>query len=210
MTSYENEDQELHQLTERLKTTVPAGRAYSTVISYLRSMHKWKPFATRHNFCYFLAEPTTVALYLQHMIETTKSYHAVDAAYYAINWAHNLAGLASCSENAVVKSVREGAKRLLGTAQVNRKEPLTLDQLNLLIRKADLTNGLVLRNVCMYSLAFAELLRFDDLIRIRRSDLVFHSDHLEIFIAKSKNDQLRKGNVVSLAIHLQTLHLFNK
>ena len=175
-----------------MKTTVPAGRAYSTVISYLRSMHKWKPFATRHNFCYFVAEPTTVAL------------------YYAINWAHNLAGLASCSENAVVKSVREGAKRLLGTAQVNRKEPLTLDQLNLLIRKADLTNGLVLRNVCMYSLAFAELLRFDDLIRIRRSDLVFHSDHLEIFIAKSKNDQLRKGNVVSLAIHLQTLHLFNK
>ena len=38
----------------------------------------------------------------------------------------------------------------------------------------------------MYSLAFAGLLRFDDLIRIRRSDLVFHLDHLEISIAKIK------------------------
>ena len=176
-----NVNEELHPLTERLKKTVLAGRAHSTVISYLRSMHKWKSFATRYN--YFPAEPTAVALCLQHIIETTKSYHAVDAAYYAISWAHNLAGLASCSENAIVKSVREGAKRLLGTAQINRKEPLTLDQLNLLIRKSDLTNGLALRNVCMYSLAFAGLLRFDDLIRIRRSDLVFHSDHLEISIA---------------------------
>ena len=51
----------------------------------------------------------------------------------------------------------------------------------------------------MYSLAFAGLLRFDDLTRIRRSDLVFHSDHLEISIAKSKNDQLRKGNVVLIS-----------
>ena len=51
----------------------------------------------------------------------------------------------------------------------------------------------------MYSLAFAGLLRFDDLIRIRRSDLVFHSDHLEISIAKSKNDQLRKGNMVLIS-----------
>ena len=194
-----NEHEELHPLTERLKKTVLAGRAHSTVISYLRSMHKWKSFATRYNFCYFPAEPTAVALYLQHIIETTKSYHAVDAAYYAISWAQPLTSLASCSENAIVKSVREGAKRLLGTAQINRKEPLTLDQLNLLIRKADLTNGLALRNVCMNSLAFAGLLRFDDLIRIRRSDLVFHSDHLEISIAKSKNDQLRKGNVVLIS-----------
>ena len=124
-------------------------------VMLVSELYSWKSFATRYNFRYFPAEPTAVALYLQHIIETTKSYHAVDAAYYAISWAHNLAGLASCSENAIVKSVREGAKRLLGTAQINRKEPLTLDQLNLLIRKADLTNGLALRNVCMYSLAFA-------------------------------------------------------
>ena len=63
----------------------------------------------------------------------------------------------------------------------------------------DLTNRLALRNVCMYSLAFAGLLRFDDLIRIRRSDLVFHSDPLEISIATSKNDQLHLGNVVLMS-----------
>ena len=51
----------------------------------------------------------------------------------------------------------------------------------------------------MYSLAFAGLFGFDDLIRISRSDLFFHPDHLKIFITKSKNDQLCKGNVVLIS-----------
>ena len=48
-------------------------------------------------------------------------------------------------------------------------------------------------------------MRFDDLIRIRRSDLFFHSDCLEISIAKSKNDQLRKRNVVLISDSLSDI-----
>jgi len=71
--------------------------------------------------------------------------------------------------------------------------------LNKIIAKANLDNVLDLRNVCMYSLAFAALLRFDDLIRIRRSDLNFNPGHLKIVITKSKNDQLREGNEVLIS-----------
>ena len=46
----------------------------------------------------------------------------------------------------------------------------------------------------MYSLAFSALLRFDDLVRIRRCDLDFQEGCLKITISKSKNDQLREGN----------------
>ena len=82
------------------------------------------------------------------------------------------------------------------TSQTNRKEPLTIEQLSRMVCRANLTNTLELRNMCMYSLAFIGLLRFDDLIRIRRSDLTFCSDFLRINITKSKNDQLRKGNEI--------------
>ena len=58
--------------------------------------------------CSKSAEQTAFALYLQNLIETTKSYYAVDAVYYTINWAHYLVGIASYSENAIVKSLREG------------------------------------------------------------------------------------------------------
>ena len=48
----------------------------------------------------------------------------------------------------------------------------------------------------MYSLAFSALLRFDDLVRIRRCDLDFQEGYLKITISKSKNDQLHEGNEV--------------
>lgn len=44
--------------------------------------------------------------------------------------------------------------------------------------------------------SFVALLRFDDLIRIRRSNLIFSSEYLKIQVTQSKNDQLREGNAV--------------
>jgi hypothetical protein len=78
----------------------------------------------------------------------------------------------------------------LGTSKINRKEPLTMEQLNIIVTK--LSNTLQLHNVCMYSLAFVGLLRFEDLASIKRSDLLSNPEYLTILIPKSKNDQLRK------------------
>ena len=193
----ETNDDELSALANRMQKTVLASRASSTVSSYLRSLRRWSLFTRQHpNIPYFPAQPTHVALYLQHILETTGSYHSVDAVFYALKWAHNIAGISSPTDNSIVQFIREGAKRILGTSQTNRKEPLTIEQLNRMVCRANLTNTLELRNICMYSLAFVGLLRFDDLIRIRRSDLTFCSDFLRINITKSKNDQLRKGNEI--------------
>ena len=90
-------------------------------------------------------------------------------------------------------------KGFLGTGKINRKEPLTSQQLDLLVNKANLSNTLELRNVCMHSLAFVGLLRFDDLVSIKRNDLHFTPEYLKIVIPKSKNDQLRKGNEVLIS-----------
>lgn len=183
-----------------MKDTVVSSRAVGTVTSYLRSLRKWKEFTESHSsITFFPAEPSHVAIYLQHLFEVTKSYHSVDAAFYAIQWCHNLAGLPAPTDNVVVSLVREGIKRSIGTHKVNRKEPLKLEHLNGILLKANLDNTLELRNVCMYSLAFAGLLRFDDLIRIRRNDVIFSVDHLRLVITKSKNDQLREGNEVLIS-----------
>ena len=129
------------------------------------------------------------------MLESTKSHNSVQTALHALKWARDLAGLDSPTENATVKLVA-GSKRIIGLKKVNRKEPLSTQDLNKLIANTDLTNLLVLRNVCIYSLAFSALLKFDDLVRIRRSDLDFQEGYLKIAISKSKNDQLREGNEV--------------
>lgn len=46
----------------------------------------------------------------------------------------------------------------------------------------------------MCLLAYAGFLRFSELVSIRRSDIVFNSDHIAVFIAKSKTDIYRDGN----------------
>ena len=45
-------------------------------------------------------------------------------------------------------------------------------------------------------LAFAGFLRFDELSRLRWSDISFFQDHIELYVSKSKVDQLDKGCLV--------------
>ena len=51
----------------------------------------------------------------------------------------------------------------------------------------------------MYVLCFTGFFRFDDISRVRRSDIPFHEGFMVIQVQKSKNDQLRRGNKVVIS-----------
>ena len=140
-----------------------------------------------------------MALYLQYILETTSSCSSVDAAFYGIKWVHETAGLASPTDSSLVAAVRDASKRILGTARSNRKRPITTELLKSIVGGADLSNGLELRNVCLYLLCFSGFLRFDDVSRIKRNQIFFHTGYLSIKVEKSKNDQLRQGDEVLIA-----------
>ena len=82
---------------------------------------------------YLPANPIHVAVYLQHVLESTKSYSSVDSAFYAIKWAHEIAGMASPTDNQVVSRVREAAMRILGAGRPNRKESLEQETIRSLV-----------------------------------------------------------------------------
>ena len=65
-----------------------------------------------------------MALYLQHVLDTTQSPSAVDSAIYGIQWAHNLAGIPSPTDSPIAHSISRAAKKLIGTRPVNKKEPI--------------------------------------------------------------------------------------
>ena len=56
-----------------------------------------------------------------------------------------------------------------------------------------------IRDVCFCLLAFAGFLRFDELSRLRWSDISFFQDHIELYVSKSKVDQLGKGCTLVIA-----------
>ncbi|XP_015768720.1 PREDICTED: uncharacterized protein LOC107347338 [Acropora digitifera] len=97
----------------------------------------------------------------------------------------------------LVENVRSAAKRILGTAAVNRKEPISSDLIREIVSQANLDNPVNLRNVTMYVLCFTVFFRFEDISR--RSDIAFHEGFMVIQVQKSENDQLCKGNEVVIS-----------
>ena len=104
-----------------------------------------------------------------------------------------MAEIPSESDDPIVEAVRSASKRVLGTRALCRKEPISTTLILDIAKKSDLKNPVVLRNVTMYVLTLGGFFRFDDVSRIRRSDIFFKEGFLGIKFLKSKNNQLRKG-----------------
>ena len=110
---------------ENLKSTVLASRASGTFANYLRAFNKWRPFASDVlGTSEFPVRPIDCALYLQHLLESSKSVDSINCAFYSFKWVHLLAGVDSPTLHPAVIAVKEGAVRLASQPIVNRKEPL--------------------------------------------------------------------------------------
>ena len=140
-----------------------------------------------------------MALYLQHLLDTTHSPSAVDSAIYGIQWAHNLAGTPSPTDSPIIHDVSRAAKRLMGTRLINKKEPILPDMIKKLVEASNLDNLLNLRNVCIFVLAFARFFRIEEVLHIKYGDITFHDFYVAIKVDRSKTDQLRKGKEVVIA-----------
>ncbi|CAH3107003.1 unnamed protein product, partial [Pocillopora meandrina] len=184
------EDESLKGLASRLEATFLASRAPGTTDAYRRSFARWKKFASsKSEFQHFPAKTEHFALYLQHLIDTTHSQSAVDSAIYAIQWAHTMAAIPSPTNSPIIHAIREAAKRLVGTRPVNKKEPISAG----MIRK-------LLRNVCIFILAYAGFFRIQEVLHIKYGDIHFNSGYVVINVDVSKTDQLRKGNEVVISV----------
>ena len=158
-----------------------SARAPATTNMYHQAFKKWQDFAlSKFENSLFLANPVHVAVYLQHVLESTRSCSSVDTAFYAIKWAHEIAGMASPTDNQLVSKVWEAAKKVLGTGRPNRKEPLSIEVLKDIVEGADLSYIPQLRNVCLYVLAYAGFFRSEEVLNIRMRRVHFHEGYIII------------------------------
>ena len=82
-------DPDLQSLSARLQTTILSARAPPTVSMYDRAFRRWKEFAlSKHELSYLPANPMHVAVYLQYVLESTRSSSSVDTAFYSIKSGH--------------------------------------------------------------------------------------------------------------------------
>ena len=169
-------DPSLRGLASRLESTVIASRATGTTDAYRRAFLRCRRFAASLNEIQaFPAKLEHVALYLQHVLDMTKSRSAMDSAIYGIQWAHNLAGIPSPTNSPIVHAISRASKSIIGTPVTNKKEPISPKMIKRVVNISNLDNLLELRNVCISLLACAGFFRIEEV---------------------SKTNQLRKGNQV--------------
>lgn len=193
------EDPDLQELAAKLPSTVGKSRADSTVRKYLGAFKRWKVWATEHGFRPIPARDFQVALYLQHLGDTSKSKAAVEEACNALAWVHSTSGLPAPTSSPFVQATLEGLQRILAKP-VTKKRPVSVELLRNIVEDATKSDSLAdirLATACL--LSFAGFLRFSELVNLRPCDIKIQGTVMTLHLPRSKTDQLRKGEELVIA-----------
>ncbi|XP_057308096.1 integrase/recombinase xerD homolog [Hydractinia symbiolongicarpus] len=100
----------------------------------------------------------------------------------------------------MVKLAFKGAKRLAESKTSYRKEPFIIEILNDLVERYGTSQNLIhLRFLLIAILGFAGFFRTSELLNLKVKHLNEKVNSFEIFLEKSKTDQLRERNIVYIA-----------
>ena len=144
-------------------------RAPKAADKYSRAFNEFHLWTSCYNELKNLpARATTVALYLEHLLQTNSPYSKLESAVYGIRWVHGLYGWESPCEAALVRNILEAGKRTVLKPTL-KKEPFTLDMLaNLCTRYASHSSNLSdLRVSAICVTASYGFLRFSEVSGLR-------------------------------------------
>ena len=195
------QDPELRELSKTLPMTVLRSKAPNTVRKYSGAYLRWVRWAASKNGIKGLpASPIHVALYMNFLIQKANTATPVQEAVSAISWAHQLAVADDPTKHPLVQNTLAGAKRILAHSTA-KKEPITVEMLGKLCEKLGGVDASLadVRTLAICLIGFAGFLRYDELARLRDTDLSMFPDHVELFIESSKTDQFRDGSRVIIA-----------
>ena len=191
----------LKELAGELQEVVLASKAPATTTKYLGAFNRWKRWAAQFpEIQSFPASPLHISLYIAELKKRANSKSVIEAAVYALRWAHHMAGLQSPTEHPIVQQAVEGARKQLGKP-VPKREPITPEILRNLVDKfGSATASLAdVRGLCMCLIGYAGFLRHDEIVKLCFSDVKFCDQHVELTIQSSKTDKYRNGDKVVIA-----------
>ena len=121
----------LEALIARANDYVEAGRAPNTRKAYRADWAEFTSWAQHRGLETLPAAPTTVALYLTDLAEVAKT-STVERRLASIAFAHRAAGQLSPTDDATVKAVWAGIRRVHGTAE-DQAAPISIPLLRRMI-----------------------------------------------------------------------------
>jgi len=187
-----------------LQDALTKDRADKTISGHAGQWKMWSEFASAEGFCRLPASPFHVALFLVHRFKGAASrgetQQPVVKSADAIGYVHLHCALADPTKATLPQAVVHFAYRQLARPPTKSKR-LTAEILaKLATTFADSTDhGWRMIYVALL-IGFAGFLRWDDMMHVDLAFVVFESDHMRLFVEKSKTDQTRVGHWVVVAV----------
>jgi len=186
---------QLELLGARAAEYVAAAKAANTLRAYRSDWREFSAWAAWRELEALPATPETVALYLTDLAEAAKT-STIARRLAAIAQAHRAAGVPSPTDDATVKAVWAGIRRVHGTA-TEGAAPLTVGLLRRVVEA--LPDGLGgLRDRVLLLVGFAGALRRSELVALDVEDIEQRDEGLVVRIRRSKTDPEGAGRLVGI------------
>jgi integrase len=147
-------------------------------------------------------DPDALAAYLTERAEAGLCNGTLDGDCAAIAHRHHQEGLGNPAAAAVVRRVRRGLRRILGTAPRRQAHPLTVAELAQIVASIDTASRIGVRDCAVLLLGYAAALRPSEIAARHLADVGVDSHGLLITIRRSKTDQEGQGQMVGVAAGL--------
>lgn len=185
----------LELLGARAAEYVAAAKAANTPRAYRSDWREFTTWAAHRSLCPLPASPETLALYLTDLAGVAKT-STIARRLAAIAEAHRTAGAPSPTDNAAVKAVWAGIRRVHGTA-TDAATPLTVPLLRRVVEALpqDLAGQ---RDRALLLVGFAGALRRSELVALDVDDVEERHEGLVVRIRRSKTDQEGAGRLVGI------------
>lgn len=187
----------LQQLDSRAQHYLDNARTGSTRSAYERDVTAFKRWCEAHRLTSMPADYSTLSRYLTHLIEGGRKVSTVKRARIAIGLAHAGLGLPRPDRDPRIRTLERGMGRMYGTRE-DGAAPLLLEHVQQIAR------GLGIcarddRDRVLLLLGFWGAFRASELTALRIEDVTLEPQQLLVRVRRSKEDQLGRGAVVSIA-----------
>jgi site-specific recombinase XerD len=181
---------------ERARSYANAEKAVATRRAYGTDFVLFRAWCEERQLDTLPASSVTVAAFLAHEASRNVKASTIGRRTAAIRYAHKLAGLATPTDDELVKATVRGIRRTLGTAKT-KKAPATAERL--LAMAANTGVGLKgLRDRALLLLGFAGAFRRSELVALNIEDVEDLQDGMKITIRHSKTDQEGAGQTIAI------------
>jgi len=172
---------------------ISQSRCQKTLLRYNAHWFRFRSWCQQNKLSFLPADPMHVAMFLSKTLR-----FALSRGLTAHN---NMTGLDDVTSHSFVQAVRSCAQRSLFSGGQFRKSPLSLDLCTITVcflLQPSRSTLLNLQIATFIMACFSGFLRYDCACQIFADEVRFYSSHMEIFLAKRKNDQFRLGSVVCI------------